>query len=125
MAKKKSKYFYRLEDLPLIPLLGETKARMVAGKHMLVSFLEHPPGFVYPLHSHPAEQIQILLEGEEEHICGDEKFLMKAGDICVHPPNVEHGATTKTAVKGIDIFSPPREDYLEKLKNALKERGEK
>jgi quercetin dioxygenase-like cupin family protein len=76
------------------------------------------------LHSHPAEQILIILEGEEDHICGEEKFLMKAGDICVHPPNMVHGGETKTGFKGIDIFCPPREDWMEKLKQALKERGE-
>jgi len=92
---------------------------------MLLSFIENPPGCVFPLHSHPSEQVLIMLEGEEEHICGDEKFLMKAGDICVHPPNVEHGGETKTGFKGIDIFAPPREDHLEKLNRVLRERKEK
>jgi hypothetical protein len=35
-----------------------------------------------------------------------------------------HGGETKTGFKGIDIFCPPREDWMEKLKQALKERGE-
>jgi quercetin dioxygenase-like cupin family protein len=47
---------------------------------------------------------------------------MKAGDVCIHPPNVEHGGETKTGFKGIDIFAPPREDHLEKLKKVLKEK---
>jgi quercetin dioxygenase-like cupin family protein len=91
---------------------------------MLVSFIENPPGCVFPVHSHESEQILILLEGEEDHICGDERFLMKAGDVCIHPPDVPHGGETKTGFKGIDIFSPPRKDHVEKLKKALKERGE-
>jgi len=113
-----------MEDLPLVPLTEKSKSRLLAGKNILVSFIENPPGCVFPLHSHPSEQILIILEGGEEHICGDEKFFMKAGDVCIHPPNVEHGGTTKTGFKGIDIFSPPREDHLEKLKQALRERGE-
>lgn len=125
MSEKKSKYLYRIEDLPLVSLTEESKSRLVAGKNMLLSFIENPPGCVFPLHSHPSEQVLILLEGEEEHICGDEKFLMKAGDVCIHPPNVEHGGTTKTGFKGIDIFSPPREDHLEKLNRVLRERKEK
>lgn len=84
---------------------------------MLISFIENPPGCVFPVHSHPSEQILVILEGEEEHICGDEKFLMKAGDLCIHPSNVPHGGETKTGFKGIDIFCPPREDHVEKLKN--------
>lgn len=124
MSEKKSKYNHRIEDLPLVPLTEESRARLILGENTLVSFIENPPGCVFPLHSHPSEQILIIQEGEEEHICGDEKFLMKAGDVCVHPPNVEHGGTTRIGFKGIDIFSPPREDHVEKLKKVLRERGE-
>jgi len=124
MSEKKSKYHYSIEDLPLVALTEESRSRLVLGKNMLISFIENPPGCEFPLHSHPSEQTLIILEGEEEHICGDEKFLMKAGDVCIHPPNVEHGGRTKTGFKGIDIFCPPREDHVEKLKKALKERGE-
>ncbi|MNL60087.1 L-lactate permease [compost metagenome] len=45
--------------------------------------------------------------------CGDETFLMEAGDVCVHPSNVPHGGRTTTGFRGIDIFVPPREDYLQ------------
>ncbi len=124
MSEKKSKYLHHIEDVPYVSLTEESRARLILGENTLVSFIENPPGCVFPLHSHPSEQFLIILEGEEEHICGDERFLMKAGDVCVHPPNVEHGGTTRTGFKGIDIFSPPREDHVEKLKKALRERGE-
>ncbi len=124
MSGKKTKYFYRIENLPVVWLTEKSKSHMVSTERVLISFIENPPGCVFPQHSHPSEQILIILEGEEDHICGNGKFLMKAGDICVHPPNVMHGGETKTGFKGIDIFVPPREDWLEKLKQALKERGE-
>ncbi len=122
MPGKKSKYFHHIEDLPAVMLTEKSKSHMVAGQNTLISFIENPPGCAFPLHSHPSEQILIMLEGEEDHICGEERFLMKAGDICIHPPNVMHGGETKTGFKGIDIFCPPREDHLQKLKKALKER---
>ena len=50
---------------------------------------------------------------------------MKAGDICIHPPNVPHSAEIRERVKAIDIFYPPREDHLKKLQQALKEQEEK
>jgi quercetin dioxygenase-like cupin family protein len=123
MPKKKRKYFYRIEELPVVMLTEKSKSHMVVGKNVLLSFIENPPGCVFPLHSHPSEQILIILEGEEDHICGDQKFLMKAGDICIHPPNAKHGGETKTGFKGIDIFCPPREDWLKKLKEAIKKGG--
>jgi quercetin dioxygenase-like cupin family protein len=124
MSEKKPKYYYHIEDLPVVMLTEQSKIHMVASQNVLISFIENPPGCVFPLHSHPSEQILIMLEGEEDHICGGERFLMKAGDVCIHPPNAMHGGETKTGFKGIDIFCPPREDHLEKLKKALKERGE-
>ena len=124
MSETKPKYCYRIENLPVVWLTEKSKSHMVSTERVLISFIENPPGCVFPEHSHPSEQILIILEGEEDHVCAGERFLMKAGDVCIHPPNAMHGGETKTGFKGIDIFVPPREDWLEKLKKALKERGE-
>ncbi len=128
MPENESKYLRKIEELPKVNLTGDEKlpsmANLLLSDKMLISFIENPAGCVFPVHSHESEQILIILEGEEEHICGDETFLMKAGDVCIHPSNVPHGGTTKTGFNGIDIFCPPRPDHVEKLKKALKERGE-
>jgi len=63
MSEKKSKYNHRIEDLPLVALTEESKARLILGENTLVSFIENPPGCVFPVHSHPSEQILIILEG--------------------------------------------------------------
>ncbi len=129
MAEQKSKYLYRKEDLPHINLTGDEKlpsmAHLLLTDKTLVSFIVNPPGCVFPIHTHEAEQVLIILEGEEDHVCGDEKFLMKAGDICVHPPNVPHGGQTKTGFKGIDIFCPPRKEHVEKLDQYREEQKKK
>jgi quercetin dioxygenase-like cupin family protein len=124
MSGRKPKYFHRIENLPVVWLTEKSKSHMVSTERVLISFIENPPGCIFPEHKHPSEQILIILEGEEDHVCAGERFLMKAGDVCIHPPNAMHGGETKTGFKGIDIFVPPREDWLEKLKKALKERGE-
>jgi quercetin dioxygenase-like cupin family protein len=123
MPDKETKFFYHIADLPEVMLTEKSKSHMVTGQNALISFIENPPGCIFPLHSHPSEQILIMLEGEEDHVCGGERFLMKAGDLCIHPPNVMHGGETRTGFKGIDIFCPPREEWMEKLKEALKKRG--
>ena len=124
MAEKKSKYFSSIKKLPLVNRTEESQANLLLGSGVLVSFIENPPGCVFPIHDHESEQILIILKGEEEHVCGDEEFLMKAGDVCIHPPNVPHGGKTKIGFKGIDIFCPPRPDHVDKLKAKLKEMGE-
>lgn len=116
MSEQKPKYYYHIADVPLVPLTDKVGTRFIAGQKILCSFIEQPPGATFPIHSHPAEQILVILEGSEEHICGGEKFTMKAGDVCVHPSNVPHGGHTPGGFKGIDIFAPPREDYLELMR---------
>jgi quercetin dioxygenase-like cupin family protein len=124
MSDNKSKYFKKIKDLPLVKLTEESQAHLLLSDRLLISFIQNPPGCVFPIHDHESEQILIILEGEEDHVCGDETFLMKAGDVCVHPSGVPHGGETKTGFKGIDIFCPPREAHVEKLKAKLKEMGE-
>jgi quercetin dioxygenase-like cupin family protein len=116
MPEPKTKYYYHIADVPLVPLTDKVGTRFIAGQNILCSFIEQPPGATFAIHSHPAEQILVILEGSEEHVCGDEKFTMKAGDVCVHPPNCPHGGSTPTGFKGLDIFSPPRADYLEMMR---------
>ena len=110
---KKSQYCYTVEDIPLVPLTEVSSTRFIAAGPALLSFITNPPGCEFPIHGHDAIQILIILEGSENHVCGDEEFLMEAGDVCIHPSNVTHGGKTSTGFRGIDIFIPPREDYLE------------
>ena len=70
------------------------------------------PNCASSLHSHPHEQMGIILDGEFEMIIGDETKMLKKGDMYRVPPDVTHGGATHS--KGcliLDTFSPPREDY--------------
>jgi quercetin dioxygenase-like cupin family protein len=122
MAKDGSTYVFKIEDLPLVPLgelMGASKgvaARFMIGEKAMISFIQQPPGAQFPVHKHDAEQIFIILEGSEEHIVGGKEVHMIAGDVCVHPAGVEHGGKTATGYKAIDVFVPPRQDYIDLMK---------
>jgi quercetin dioxygenase-like cupin family protein len=112
---EKRKYYYSIEDLPETMLIPEDsiKSRFLLGESVLVSFIEVPPGAVFPIHSHDAEQILIILEGEEHHEINGEKFIMQAGDVAIHPAGVPHGGRPgPNGFKGIDIFTPPRKSHV-------------
>jgi quercetin dioxygenase-like cupin family protein len=82
-----------------------------------VSFIEVAGGDDFQMHSHECEQILIILEGEEHHVIDGKEIIMKAGDVCVHPPNVEHGGHPgPNGYKGIDIFAAPRDSHVELMK---------
>ena len=89
------------------------KIRVVAGEKIMFSFLDFEPGGVIDSHSHPHEQMGLVLEGEFELTIGDETKIVKAGDAYVIPGNVPHrAASTGKTARTLDVFSPPREDYL-------------
>jgi len=87
--------------------------RLVAGQNALISFLRIEPHTFFPIHQHPQEQLMIVVEGEIEEIVEEKTFLLKKGNVIVLPSSIEHGGRTmESPCEIIDIFSPPREDYL-------------
>ena len=77
-----------------------------------MSLLELSPGCLVPRHSHPHEQVGIVLEGELEFTIGDETRIVKTGEVFVIPGGVEHSVKVgEQPARALDIFSPVREDY--------------
>ena len=66
-----------------------------------------------PIHSHHHEQITLVERGRVDFFVEGEKKTVQAGEVLVFPSNIKHGATMlDEEVVLIDIFSPPREDFL-------------
>jgi quercetin dioxygenase-like cupin family protein len=87
--------------------------QIVTGERMMICRLSFAPAVVTAVHSHPHEQMTIVERGRVRfHVAGEER-LASAGDVLLFVSGVEHGATIldEPAVL-IDIFSPPREDFL-------------
>lgn len=76
-----------------------------------VQFSEGAIGYT---HNHPHSQLAFVESGEFEFTIGEETKVLKAGDCAYVPPDVEHGAVCIKAGVLLDIFSPAREDFLEK-----------
>jgi quercetin dioxygenase-like cupin family protein len=84
----------------------------VSGQNLMICEVILQPRSESPLHSHPYEEMAIIIEGAFEMTMGDEKKLLKKGDVFLAPPGIVHGGIThdeKTIM--ISAFSPPREDY--------------
>jgi len=64
-------------------------------------------------HKHRHSQVTYVEQGEFHFTIGEETKILKAGDSCLIPPHVEHGAICPTGGILIDMFSPAREDFLE------------
>ncbi len=105
-------YFIDLKDLPEKELAPGVKAHLAWQDKMMLSFIDLDPHSVVPRHSHHHEQAGVVLRGELEFTIGSEVRIVKAGDAYLIPGDVPHEVKTLgTAVRALDIFSPPREEY--------------
>ncbi len=82
------------------------------GDKSMVTKMNYKVGDNVPIHSHPNEQSGFVISGEYEIKFGKFNEILKAGDSYTIPENVDH--TWKVIIGGevIDVFTPPRLDYL-------------
>lgn len=87
--------------------------QMIVGQNMTLCRFRFAPFVVTPEHSHPHEQMTLVVQGKVKFIVSGEEHVLQAGDVLHFPPHNRHGATMlDEEVILIDIFSPIREDFL-------------
>jgi quercetin dioxygenase-like cupin family protein len=87
--------------------------QMVVGERMMIVRFRFAPLLVTPEHTHPHEQMSLVISGRVRFFIDGVERIVSAGDVLHFPPNCRHGATIlDEEVVLIDIFSPIREDFL-------------
>lgn len=82
------------------------------GENVMLSLVEFEPHAVVEEHSHPHEQLGLMLEGEAEFIVGGESRIVRKGEMWRIPGGVKHKVIAgDQPVRAIDVFHPIREDY--------------
>ena len=94
--------------------IGEGMRRqMVIGQKIMVCRFTFDPHVVTPEHTHPHEQVTMVMKGRAKFTISGEERIVKAGDVLHFPSHNLHGATMlDEEVVLIDVFSPIREDFL-------------
>jgi len=78
----------------------------------MLSLVDLKPHSVVEEHSHPHEQVGIILEGRATFFVGDEQRTLQPGDMYLIPGNIRHKVIAlDQPVKALDIFCPVREEY--------------
>ena len=87
--------------------------RTLWGEKIMMSLVEIDANAVVPLHEHPHEQAGMVLEGEFDFTIGGVTTRLRKGDTYIIPGGVPHSVRANEAPSAaLDIFSPPREDYM-------------
>jgi unsaturated pyranuronate lyase len=110
--------FDHLDAMGVIPIWDGVIARAVVGRDCALSVVELEPNSVVPEHSHPNEQLGLVISGSVSFRIGEEERQLAQGGMWNIPPNVPH--EVHIGPEGaviIDVFSPPRQDWqaLEQL----------
>lgn len=108
---------YHLDAQPIEQVSPLIQRQCLHGSQSTFAKWTMKKGAVAPVHHHANEQITWITQGEAEVYSQGKKYLMRAGDMLIIPPNVPHEFRFTEDTIDIDIFSPQRQDWMEGTTN--------
>lgn len=107
--------FLNWETIPFEKIGEGIERQMIVGEKLMICRVRFAPFTVTPEHEHPHEQMTIVERGKVKFFIDGKEKIAVAGDVLHFPSMRRHGATMlDEEVVLIDIFSPIREDFLQK-----------
>ena len=107
----------RWEEIELETVTNGIARQLFTGKRMMLAHVHLDKGAVVPTHSHENEQLTWIVRGSMKFWMGEgdeiKELLLSAGDVLYIPSNVPHKAEALEDTLDVDIFSPPRQDWLD------------
>ncbi len=106
------KYFVTAGSGKMRDLFPGVAIRATAGDSIMLSLVTFEPGSVVPEHSHPHEQMGMMISGRAEFTVGGVTRILCEGDIWRIPGGVPHKVVSIDGpAVALDVFHPIREDY--------------
>jgi len=102
----------RLDDIDMERLNPLIDRQFVTGERTMLAKILLRKGAIVPRHSHENEQVTYLLEGALKFIVEDREIVVRGGEVLVIPPHVPHSAEALEDCVDLDIFCPPRADWI-------------
>ena len=115
---------YRWDAMPIeevTPLLGR---RLITGGGMMLAHVYLKKGCIVPRHNHHNEQLTYVVSGKLRFWIGEDEAEVVdvgAGEVLHLPSMVWHKAEALEDTLDVDIFNPPRADWLAKTDDYLRQ----
>jgi len=121
---------YSWSTVPLEQLNPQLSRRIVTGAQVMVAHVYLKTGCIVPKHHHVNEQVTYILEGALRFWLGDkvdsqdlaDSVEVASGQVLVIPGNVPHRAIALQDTLDLDVFAPPREDWLSGTDDYLRQK---
>jgi unsaturated pyranuronate lyase len=123
MPADKEFSFYRWDSMKKERVSDMLERRLITGDRMMLAHVYLKKGCIVPKHSHENEQLTYILEGALKFWMGDdesEEITVHAGEVLLIPSHVPHKAEALEETLDVDVFSPPRQDWLDKKDDYLR-----
>ena len=107
---------YSWADVPLEEVTPTFARQMVWGEQVMVARLHLKPGCEVPTHQHANEQVSLVVRGRIRFWLGESgerELELGPGEVLVIPGGTVHRALVLEDFEGLDVFSPPRQDWIE------------
>ena len=108
--------FARWEDVPREKVTDMLDRQLITGERIMLAHVHLKKGCVVPKHRHENEQFTYILDGALLFRLGEdghEHVTVRAGEVLHIPSNVWHEAEALEDTLDMDVFSPPRSDWLD------------
>ena len=118
---------FRWEDMPREELKEGLGRRVVSGEKGMLAQVYLDRGCVVPLHSHDNEQFTYILAGALKFWIGEdqsEEIIVRSGEVLHIPSGVPHSAEAIEDTLDLDVFVPPRQDWLTGADDYLRQTDE-
>ena len=116
MGSKEKVSFFRWDSMKKERVSDMLERRLITGDRMMLAHVYLKKGCIVPKHSHENEQLTYILEGALRFWIGEDgaqELVVRAGEVLVIPSNVPHKAEALEDTLDVDVFSPPRQDWLD------------
>lgn len=101
----------------ITPLL---ERQLIVGQDVMLARLLLRKGCIVPWHSHRNEQLSMIFSGALKFWIDGKEVVVRGGEVLTIPPDMPHQAEALEDTTGIDVFHPPRADWINKTDSYLR-----
>lgn len=99
-------------SVPAEQLNPLVERKVIHTRNMTIARLALTKKAFVPEHQHVNEQISMVEQGTLRFVVGGKEVIVRAGEMLHLPPGIPHSAEALEDSVAVDLFAPPREDWI-------------
>ncbi len=105
---------YRWDEIAPEKVTEMISRKIVTGDQEMIAQIWLRQGAIVPMHDHVSEQMTCVFQGALKFSIGGEVYIVRAGEVLHIPSSVPHQAEALEDTFELDVFSPIRQDWLDR-----------